>query len=285
MCFVLQEHELVSNTSSREETVAIDEAEPPPLVPLTANKLSERASAYSLLKSQKSDLIFRCSVKGCPLRFQNPDTRKQHEACHVNQEKRHFMCPVCKETFSIWRICKLHLWKSHKIDVGLLSCSMCNNFKSHSEYRVISHMATHKEEKPFICSFCGKAFKQRGQLRSHELYHRNPDEMPDFLTKKKCEQCERFFACTKNLKKHIRDVHDKFKPFICNICGHQSARKEMLESHHRQHTGHKPYRCNYCTYQAADRNCLRKHIMRHLGVCLFLFFKKNLLVILIFIIE
>lgn len=258
MGFVLQEHKLVSNTSSAEENVPIDEAKLPPLVPLTANK--------------KSDRIFRCSVKGCLLRFQNPVTRKQHEACHVNQEKSQFMCPACKETFSIWRICNQHLWRNHKIDVGLLSCSMCNNFKSNSEYRVMTHMATHKEEKPFICSFCGKSFKQRGQLRSHELYHKSPDEMPDFLTKKKCEHCERFFASSKSLKKHIKDVHDKFKPFICNICGHKSARKEMLESHHRQHTGHKPYRCNYCTYKAADRNCLRRHTMRHLGVCLLCFF-------------
>lgn len=262
-----------NNTSSPEETISI-ESEPPPIPLSKENDRSRCASAASLIKNQKTNRRFRCSIKGCSLRFQNQDVRIQHENCHVNQEKRQFMCPVCKEKFSIWRICNIHLWRNHKIDLGLLSCPICNNYKSNSELRMVSHMAIHSDEKPFICSFCGKSFKQLNQLRNHEIYHKNPDEIPDFLTKKKCEQCERFFANSKSLKKHIKFVHDKFKPFICNICGYQSSRKEILQSHHRQHTGDKPYHCNYCEFKTGDRNCLRRHVMRHFGVCLLFLFSK-----------
>ncbi|EFA00438.1 oocyte zinc finger protein XlCOF6 [Tribolium castaneum] len=228
-------------------------------------KRSSRAISASLLKKQKSLRKIKCSIKGCPLRFDKEESRKRHEDCHVDQHKKQFMCPVCKSKFSIWRICSTHMWKCHSIDLGLLTCPMCNEFKSYSSVRVMNHMAIHNEEKPFVCTSCGKAFKQLNQLRNHEIIHKAPDEVPDSFTTKQCEFCDRFFANSKCLKKHIKFVHDKFKPFICNICGHQTARKEMLQLHHRQHTGDKPFHCSYCEYKTGDRNCLRKHTMRHFG--------------------
>lgn len=127
-------------------------------------------------------------------------------------------------------------------------------------------MAIHSEERPFVCTSCGKKFKQLNQLKYHEIIHKDPNEVPSSFKEKQCEFCDRYFANSKSLKKHIKFVHDKFKPFICNICGHQTARKEMLQLHHRQHTGDKPFQCSYCEYKTGDRNCLRKHTMRHFGV-------------------
>lgn len=53
--------------------------------------------------------------------------------------------------------------------------------------------------------------------------------MPSWANQQKCNICENYFANSKCLKKHIQSVHDKFKPFICNICGHKTARKAMLD--------------------------------------------------------
>lgn len=55
------------------------------------------------------------------------------------------------------------------------------------------------------------------------------------------------------------------KPYVCNFCGHMSARKAMLQLHLRQHTGEKPFACNLCEYRTGDHNSLRRHKMRHSG--------------------
>ncbi len=81
--------------------------------------------------------------------------------------------------------------------------------------------------------------------------------------KKECDLCQRMFADSKCLKKHkqvcakislsmlkyvlvfrlsFQAVHSKLKPYICQVCNHQCARKAMLEMHARQHTGEKPYK-------------------------------------------
>ncbi|RZB41556.1 oocyte zinc finger protein XlCOF6 [Asbolus verrucosus] len=263
---MISQHNMVYASTTPDNKTSNSQFEKSKTVENEQNKLSSRAISASLLKKQQKTMRrIKCSIKGCPLRFDKEELRKRHEDCHVDQQKKQFMCPVCKEKFSIWRICSMHLWKCHSIDLGLLTCPMCNQFKSNSAVRVINHMAIHNEEKPFICTSCGKRFKQLNQLRNHELIHKSPEEVPNCYSRKQCEFCDRYFANSKCLKKHIKFVHDKFKPFICNICGHQTARKEMLQLHHRQHTGDKPYHCSYCEYKTGDRNCLRKHTMRHFG--------------------
>ncbi|KAL1129314.1 hypothetical protein AAG570_013843, partial [Ranatra chinensis] len=84
-------------------------------------------------------------------------------------------------------------------------------------------------------------------------------------TKKECDQCQKTFANSKTLKKHIQAVHSKLKPYVCQVCGHGSATKSMLQVHLRQHTGEKPFSCPTCPFTTGDHNTLRRHRMRHSG--------------------
>ncbi|XP_022903654.2 zinc finger protein 260-like [Onthophagus taurus] len=227
----------------------------------------QRTQEYiSIIKSQhKASKKVKCSVKGCDLRFALEDYRLRHEHCHVNGNKKQFRCPTCEKQFSIWRICSLHLWKCHEIDAGLLTCVTCN-YKAFSAHKLLSHMLIHKEQKEFLCNECGKRFKQMSQLRNHQVLHLNHSQSaPNWSSHKKCDICNNIFADSKGLKKHIQSVHNKFKPYVCNICGHKSSRKAMLDLHLRQHTGEKPYSCHICSYRTGDHNSLRRHLMRHEG--------------------
>lgn len=71
-------------------------------------------------------IIFRCPVKGCPYRFAKIDLLKRHETCHINGTRSPFCCPECKEQFSSWRMCSIHLWKCHKVDIDFYTCPLCD---------------------------------------------------------------------------------------------------------------------------------------------------------------
>lgn len=128
-------------------------------------------------------------------------------------------------------------------------------------------MRVHSENREYECPVCGKCFKQSSQLRNHRVMHlnRKSNEVPRWYTSKTCELCGKTYADSKCLKNHMQAVHSKLRPYVCNVCGHSSARKAMLQMHLRQHTGDKPYSCELCEYKTGDHNSLRRHIMRHTG--------------------
>ena len=116
--------------------------------------------------------------------------------------------------FYNWKECALHLWNKHKIDVGLLSCSLCKNYKTATRSKLDIHMLIHSEERQFACSVCKKRFKQLSQLRNHSVFHMDKESevVPIWYSKKKCELCGKFLSDSKCLKKHIQAVHSKLKP-------------------------------------------------------------------------
>ncbi|ODN02828.1 putative zinc finger protein [Orchesella cincta] len=243
------------------------------------------------------NIFYTCSR--CPVKFDSVEVMMFHEQCHLTSEadkntragkdKQHtstipeieikplkgFRCPVCEskgsdsQLFPKWSACSWHLWKEHRIDCELHTCSICKQFKSHLIGRVKDHEQLHSAKASYKCKTCNKTFKQLKQLRCHEKYHKdNSTKLPPpsdsrWYTPKECPICKRILSDSKCLKKHISAVHNKLKPYVCNICGHTSARKAELQLHQRQHTGEKPYKCPICSYQTGDHNSLRKHKLRH----------------------
>ena len=48
--------------------------------------------------------------------------------------------------------------------------------------------------------------------------------------------------CKQNLKKHIKSVHEGFKPFMCKICEYKAGLGSNLKKHiERVHEGIKPF--------------------------------------------
>ncbi|CAL8096829.1 unnamed protein product [Orchesella dallaii] len=249
------------------------------------------------------NIFYTCSR--CPVKFDSVEVMMFHEQCHLTNEtekaprdnraaqhgndklqtttivdteikpQKGFRCPVCKSKgsdthlFPKWSACSWHLWKEHRIDCELHTCSICKQFKSHLIGRVKDHEQLHSAKASYKCKTCNKTFKQLKQLRCHEKYHKdNSTKLPPpsdsrWYTPKECPICKRILSDSKCLKKHISAVHNKLKPYVCNICGHTSARKAELQLHMRQHTGEKPYKCPICPYQTGDHNSLRKHKLRH----------------------
>lgn len=82
-------------------------------------------------------------------------------------------CPECKAPFTNWNSLHTHLWRTHKIDMELYSCELCS-FKTPIYSRLLNtHSKIHYDERNYKCDQCEKAFKNTKQLKNHRRWHRN----------------------------------------------------------------------------------------------------------------
>lgn len=96
--------------------------------------------------------------------------------------------------------------------------------------KVYRHLQVHTQLKGYLCSSCPKSFEQFNQLRQHvATAHIDKNAPSRWYSKKTCDICSNVFATSKTLSKHIKAVHNRIKPFICNVCGYKSARKSTWE--------------------------------------------------------
>lgn len=73
-----------------------------------------------------------------------------------------------------------------------------------------------------------EALKQSEQQPATDVAKTETPKKNKYYSEKICEICERKFVNGKTLSKHIKTVHNKIKPFICNVCGKKTARKASL---------------------------------------------------------
>ncbi|CAG0903401.1 unnamed protein product, partial [Cyprideis torosa] len=101
---------------------------------------------------------------------------------------------------------------------------------------------TKKATVPYDCAICGKHFKQRCNLKTHEKVH----------------TLERPYSF------HAR-THTKERPYDCNVCSKRFSQASHLQTHVRTHTGEKPHRCQLCPASFITIGALRRHLKTHTG--------------------
>ena len=210
-----------------------------------------------------------CSFKNCAFLFKEKEQLEYHLNCH-QEEGSSFCCPEvgCEVSSDKWREMATHLWRRHGRDCDMLLCSLCTNYRTMYPKILEAHHQTHMNLKQFVCDVCQKGFNQMSQLKNHAVIHLDKtgiEPIPSWAKPKQCDICQKMFSDSKCLKKHVQAIHSKLKPYICQVCGHQSARKAMLQLHVRQHTGEKPFQCDVCEYRTGDHNSLRRHKRKHTG--------------------
>jgi len=155
-----------------------------------------------------------------------------HSSCHKGGS---FSCCECGMELPNWRRCSAHLWKAHQVDVDLLECPAFDcQYKSPTSALVWRHMQVHKKWRPRVLRSLAavqrrrKLKEQAGEIAPQPAAPPPASKKNKYYAEKTCEICQRNFVNGKTLSKHIKTVHNKIKPFICNVCGKKTARKASL---------------------------------------------------------
>ncbi|XP_017122028.1 zinc finger protein 672 isoform X2 [Drosophila elegans] len=181
----------------------------------------------------RSTMLEPCSLgKDCPFKFQDAAKMQLHSSCHKGGS---FSCCECGLELPNWRRCSAHLWKTHQVDVDLLECPALNcNYKSPISALVWRHMRVHKKWRPRVLRSLAavqrrrKLKEQPGEMATQPTAPPPAAKKNKYYAEKTCEICNRKFVNGKTLSKHVKTVHNKIKPFICNVCGKKTARKASL---------------------------------------------------------
>ena len=222
--------------------------------------------------SNNENKMYKCEFSECQIKCADYEQMRLHEKSHSGSG---FLCPFsCSRkgrTTKTWSLMKLHLWREHKLDLGLLRCSVEScGFVTNNKAKYEKHQVKHVDTKPWLCPLCGKAFQLAKQLRAHASIHASSQTSTSHKSasdsKLTCQKCKASFSSPRQLRLHIDSVHHKKRNFLCSFCGYSASSRSALKLHIRKHTGDKPFTCDSCPYSSSDHNSLRRHKMRHSGL-------------------
>ncbi|XP_015214721.2 zinc finger protein 142 isoform X1 [Lepisosteus oculatus] len=159
----------------------------------------------------------------CSYACADPSRLKYHMRTH--QEERKYLCPECG-----------------------YKCKWVNQLKY--------HMTKHTGAKPYVCEECDYRTNRADALRIHrETRHR---EVRSFI----CEKCGKGFKTRFLLKTHQKK-HSEERPYVCRVCQRAFRWPAGLRHHYLTHTKQHPFHCLHCSYRAKQKFQVVKHLQRH----------------------
>ena len=175
-------------------------------------------------------------------------------------------CKLCGRSFKSFQSFHDHSRKCLHGKKEKTSCHLCGKVVAGIE----AHIELHKVEQTSSCHICGISFNNQRKLYNHLLrcQRKSRNEETKWINcklcgknltegglsvhiqrvhhktykKKECEQCGKNFYNGKSLREHVIAIHDKIKPFLCDLCGFKTAKLGNLNLHrHKSHGGPPSY--------------------------------------------
>jgi hypothetical protein len=174
--------------------------------------------------------------KFCKKRYKDKRCFKRHERAHL-KNNRH-ICKVCNKCFSAHRSLKRH----EKLHSRMTSTSfkLPDNYQTHTNHfatreglnmNELSHTDENSYQKPFVCKFCKKRYKDKRCFKRHESAHETARLMKKKLQEKKVHSkiiphsfklSDKCLETKSHLKQSFMDKHGRayFKKdtYTCKVC-------------------------------------------------------------------
>ncbi|XP_050093403.1 zinc finger protein 1 homolog [Anopheles aquasalis] len=121
---------------------------------------------------------------------------------------------------------------------------------------LIDHIRSH--EYSCICPSCGVKMDDYNKLRIHMKIH---EKIKPFA----CNLCPSRFHTQANLKAHLKR-HENGRNFPCEVCGKRLSTNSNLKNHRRMvHMGEKNFRCKICCMRIGTKRQMAQHMITHTG--------------------
>lgn len=117
----------------------------------------------------------------------------------------------------------------------------------------LQHLFIRKSFRPFKCSHCGKAFRDKDKLDQHLRVHGR-----DAYTFS-CHICSKSFMSDSALEDHLL-VHTESRSYSCLLCTDTFERLDLLKDHVGVHAVDGLYTCPSCKKTFTDFIQVKKHI-------------------------
>ncbi|XP_042881338.1 zinc finger protein 768-like isoform X7 [Penaeus indicus] len=114
--------------------------------------------------------------------------------------------------------------------------------------------ASGDSSRPFVCTYCRKAFKRKDHLLIHEKVHTGDKPFV-------CEVCGHRFAQKTHLRNHLTK-HSEVRAHACIVCGKRFKRKDSLKIHEKIHHD-ESNTCAICGLVLDTREGWRNHLSSH----------------------
>lgn len=121
--------------------------------------------------------------------------------------------------------------ETSKLSLVAEEIPMQQNFWTQSDQQI------QQDQEIWTCDICNRSFSTKQILQRHRIALH--DHNKDF----KCDQCDMWFSSSNNheLIKHVNEVHNGFKKFICDYqgCNKEFSRRDALKRHRQTHEAQK----------------------------------------------
>uniref|UniRef100_A0A671KTP3 PR domain zinc finger protein 10 n=1 Tax=Sinocyclocheilus anshuiensis TaxID=1608454 RepID=A0A671KTP3_9TELE len=185
--------------------------------------------------------------------------RKRFGAARRPGRRMKFICPQTPVESADKTQCKLSDSSSPCLDcspsrllISRVSIPPCF-LSSFTQNAALQHLFIRKSFRPFKCSQCGKAFRDRDKLDQHMRYHGRDG------CRHMCHQCGKGFLTNAALEDHLQ-LHCDQRIYSCLFCAESYDRLDLLKVHVEVHLVNGCFSCPSCKKTFTDFIQVKKHM-------------------------